>query len=215
MLTHFNWTLRNKLQWNSNQNAKLLIYANAFENIVCEMAHILSKGRWVKQPSFWWLFACSDNSHLMAGCLATDINKFLQTTPSIFSKCLKLLSLMLSDSFLKIPPLVVQIIPIYCVCYLIYHDGIWGTKWRNISVINGVAFCCTVPFSNTQDQICVETPTWTSNENDAFGGLIIQIPLITIDHTSRSSWNSQILSNDTCHLLDSLIVFQVSYISVL
>ena len=56
----------------------------------------------VKQPSFWWLFACSDNSHLMAGCLATDINKFLQTAPIIFSKCLKLLSLMLLESFLKI-----------------------------------------------------------------------------------------------------------------
>ena len=36
-----NWTLRNKLQWNSNQNTKLFIYENAFENGVCEMAAIL------------------------------------------------------------------------------------------------------------------------------------------------------------------------------
>ena len=43
-----NWTLRNKLQWNLNQNTKLFIYENAFENAVCEMAAILSRGRWVK-----------------------------------------------------------------------------------------------------------------------------------------------------------------------
>ena len=43
-----NWTLRNKLQWNFNQNTKLFIHKNAFQNIVCQMAAILSKGRWVK-----------------------------------------------------------------------------------------------------------------------------------------------------------------------
>ena len=34
----------NKLQWNFNQNTKLLIQDNAFENIVCGMAAILSMG---------------------------------------------------------------------------------------------------------------------------------------------------------------------------
>ena len=43
-----NWTLWNKLQWNFNQNTKLFINENASKNIVCEMADILSKGRWVK-----------------------------------------------------------------------------------------------------------------------------------------------------------------------
>ena len=38
MLGIVNWTLGNKLQWNSNQNTKLFIHENAFENIVCEMA---------------------------------------------------------------------------------------------------------------------------------------------------------------------------------
>ena len=38
------WTLRNKLQWNLNQNTKLVIHENAFENVVCEMAAILSWG---------------------------------------------------------------------------------------------------------------------------------------------------------------------------
>ena len=41
-------TLRNKLQWIFNQNTKLLFYANASENTVCEMVAILSRGRWVK-----------------------------------------------------------------------------------------------------------------------------------------------------------------------
>ena len=43
--TIVNWTLRSKLQW--NQNAKLFIHENAYENIVCKMVAILSKGRWV------------------------------------------------------------------------------------------------------------------------------------------------------------------------
>ena len=43
-----NWILRNKLQWNFNQNTKLFIHKIAFENIVTEMAAILSRGRRVK-----------------------------------------------------------------------------------------------------------------------------------------------------------------------
>ena len=43
-----NLTLRNKLQWNLNQNTKLFIHENASENIVCEMAAILSRVWWVK-----------------------------------------------------------------------------------------------------------------------------------------------------------------------
>ena len=42
------WTFRNKLQWNFDQNTKLFIHQNASENIVCEMAVILSRGIWVK-----------------------------------------------------------------------------------------------------------------------------------------------------------------------
>ena len=59
-----NWTLRNKLQWNFNQNIKLFIYENASENIVYEMAAILSREGWVKLdivitdptiPSLLWM----------------------------------------------------------------------------------------------------------------------------------------------------------------
>ena len=37
-----NWTLRNKLQWKFNRNSNIFIYENAHENVVCEMASILS-----------------------------------------------------------------------------------------------------------------------------------------------------------------------------
>ena len=39
--------LWNKLKWNLYQNIKLLIQKNAPRNIVCEMAAILPRGRWV------------------------------------------------------------------------------------------------------------------------------------------------------------------------
>ena len=42
-----NWTLRNKLQC-VNQHTKRFIHKNASQYIVCEMAAILSRGRWVK-----------------------------------------------------------------------------------------------------------------------------------------------------------------------
>ena len=41
------WALRKKRQWNFNRNIKLFIHENASENIVCEMAAILSRGRLV------------------------------------------------------------------------------------------------------------------------------------------------------------------------
>ena len=43
-----NWTLRNKLQWNSNRNSNIFTQENAFESVVCEMAAILSRLQCVK-----------------------------------------------------------------------------------------------------------------------------------------------------------------------
>ena len=51
------WTLRNKLLWNFNQNTNTVIHTNASEIIVCEMAAILSRGIWVNN---WpWPSSCS------------------------------------------------------------------------------------------------------------------------------------------------------------
>ena len=38
-----NWTLGNKLQWNFNRKSNIFIEENTFENVVCEMASILSR----------------------------------------------------------------------------------------------------------------------------------------------------------------------------
>ena len=38
-----NWTLKNKLQWNFNQNSKRFTHENRYKIIVCEMAAILSR----------------------------------------------------------------------------------------------------------------------------------------------------------------------------
>ena len=43
--------LGNKLQWNFNWNSYIFIQENAFDNLVCEMAAILSRGRWVLNHS--------------------------------------------------------------------------------------------------------------------------------------------------------------------
>ena len=43
-----NWATRNKLLWNFNQNTKIFIQENSFENVVCEMASILSRPQCVK-----------------------------------------------------------------------------------------------------------------------------------------------------------------------
>ena len=61
-----NYTSRNKLQWNFNQNTKLLIHENASESTVCEMAAILSRGRWVntlRPGQISWLFVDNILTH--------------------------------------------------------------------------------------------------------------------------------------------------------
>ena len=37
----------NKFQWNMNQNSLFFIHENSFENVICDMAAILYRGRWV------------------------------------------------------------------------------------------------------------------------------------------------------------------------
>ena len=48
-----NWTLWNKLQWNFLPNEKIFIHKNASENIVCIIAAILSRWRWIHD---WWVW---------------------------------------------------------------------------------------------------------------------------------------------------------------
>ena len=43
-----NWTFRNKLQWIFYRNSNIFIQEIAFENVVCNVASILSRPQWVK-----------------------------------------------------------------------------------------------------------------------------------------------------------------------
>ena len=44
-----NWKLRNELKW--YLNTKLFVQENVFENVACDVAAILSSGRWVNDSA--------------------------------------------------------------------------------------------------------------------------------------------------------------------
>ena len=46
-----NWTPTNKLQWNIDRNSWIYIQENPFENVVCEIASILSRLQCVKKKN--------------------------------------------------------------------------------------------------------------------------------------------------------------------
>ena len=53
VLVIVNWAFRNKFHWNFNQISNSFIQENAFKYVVCEMAAILSMGKWVNwTPDF-------------------------------------------------------------------------------------------------------------------------------------------------------------------
>ena len=63
-----NWTFRNKLQWNLNRNPYIFIPENAFENVVCKTATILSRPQCVKT----FTSCCSISQALVTpSCFAT------------------------------------------------------------------------------------------------------------------------------------------------
>ena len=62
-----NWTLGKKLLGKFNQNIKLSIHENASENIVCERADILSRGRWVEHLPWTSIEECIPRFCLWSG----------------------------------------------------------------------------------------------------------------------------------------------------
>ena len=95
-----NWPLRNKLQWNFNRNLNIFIQENAFENVVCEMASILSRLQCVKlarmnsERNFeLWLSAFLTSqwlhhAHCIYHCRLLFLKSWYQTIPSkLFVMC--------------------------------------------------------------------------------------------------------------------------------
>ena len=90
MLTY--WEL-NQIQWNLNQNTKLFIHENAFENVIWKMVAISSRPQWAKHililrstsffhiPWTWlWLFLINGGMHCVLLHSYKNITIFLQTT---------------------------------------------------------------------------------------------------------------------------------------
>ena len=71
-----NWTLGDKRQWNLNQNTKFFIHENAFENIVCEMVAILSRGRWVNGDLY--MIVAADWTDGVCGCIYRNWNSIVK-----------------------------------------------------------------------------------------------------------------------------------------
>ena len=81
-----NWTLRNKFQWNLNQNTKLFIHKDAFENVVYEMAAILSRGRCVKASHCMPYYV--RHSCLMVGLTHLTLDKMAASLTDDNFKCI-------------------------------------------------------------------------------------------------------------------------------
>ena len=79
-----NWTLWNKVQWNFNQNTKLFIHENAFENIVRKLAAIVFWLQCVKEN----LLAC-DNIMTWLECGSPNITFIFTSYLSFIRKAQK------------------------------------------------------------------------------------------------------------------------------
>ena len=64
-----NWSPRNKLQWNFNLNSKLFIHKNVSGNIVCEIAAILSRVRWVNLKNTTCIKISTTRQEILCSCL--------------------------------------------------------------------------------------------------------------------------------------------------
>ena len=71
-----NWTLGDKRQWNLNQNTFFFIHESAFENIVCEMVAILSRGRWVNGDLY--MIVAADWTDGVCGCIYCSWNSIVK-----------------------------------------------------------------------------------------------------------------------------------------
>ena len=118
-----NWTLRNKLQWNFNQNTKC-IQDNPSENIVCEMASILSRG-----DEFRW-------RPKQCGCL------FLQRT---FSNAFYVEPLSIRESICWHVILSLNVVAFYthwCVALILFNEN-WYILFRiSLNIVNLSAIIC-------------------------------------------------------------------------
>ena len=71
MLEYANTSLKNKFQWNLKRNSYTFIQENAFENVVCEMATILSLPQSVNALDFLSALNTRRNNHV---CFTAEVS---------------------------------------------------------------------------------------------------------------------------------------------
>ena len=104
-------------------NTKLSIHENASENIVCEMAAILSKGRWVKTTDLIYVCRLLVSGHLQKE--ADFYINFVEGGRTVKEFCNQVNMLATADVMKKILlSLFLCFLSIYMCCYLSCHSNI-------------------------------------------------------------------------------------------
>ena len=128
-----NWTLRNKLPWNSNQNTKVFIHKNAFECVVCEKAAILYNGIWLN--ILWSQFSYSSSPSgqslwpLQTQWLSMQMPWAVQLNSSSSHSGWKQ-----KDNQLKNPILTIHLLGKYENIFTAWTTLIWGRLLKSVFV---------------------------------------------------------------------------------
>ena len=104
-----NWSIRNKLHWNFNRNSNILIQENALQNVVCQMASILSRPQCVNTSplvphicSVNWVNFATDNGLSSVWCQAIIwINVYTLSTEPLGTNVREILMKIQQFSFKK------------------------------------------------------------------------------------------------------------------
>ena len=213
----FNWTPRNKIKSNSNQNTRLFIHENALQNVFFEMAGILSRGRWVS-PHWGW-----------KGCWNHSMGEKILFI--IFIQCQAINSHLHSELFGGIWKLIFAYHVIYPLwegagsckpaswrrfCFL--HDRLWISPWMK-SIFNELDITLHVIASQLSG-LCycdvINNRLWRHQQNvnpvsEAWGRCVkvIVFIIIVIVVMSCKKWNNvcTLMTNCFCPHSSVILVF--------
>ena len=113
----------NKFQWNLKRNSCIFIYENAFQNVICEMAAILSRPQCINEPELKTI--CLSLDHHIHNCMWTKHWKSVTPFLYPFNRVNNTVwyGLMLMTIYLSV---IKQILFRYSSCILFHWD--WPTN---------------------------------------------------------------------------------------
>ena len=182
-----NSKLRNTLQWNHKPNPYIFIQVNTFENVVCEMAAILSRPQCVIKSHNSTKFGWADCNGPQPTMLSTEKHRFYHYTPTIWlcgvnyenvvltKKQIAWTRLLPSLTWLMLNP-INTLRPsdaIWCqICWSAFASGI--VACRCSSLFKPMLTCCQI-HSGTNMKI-----QWNLNQNK---NIFIRVVNLTCYHT--------------------------------